>query len=196
VAKPALCLDGDSSEDIPNNSPINCKKYPAKFGLAPKRSPFGAETNPLTRLLLDNPEDGLLAWVILVVLLLVEEPSSVSFLSVPENATVNQESSPKSLNSEAGSAPKWEVAAAVAVVAVAEPLPALLLAHLWLTSQTAPNTTSASEQAEVSLVNVEPDSDSTNASECATGPKVSNVKSWMRYSSFCVYFSYFFVCVS
>ena len=45
--------------------------------------------------------------VILVVLLLVVEPSSVSFLSVPENATENQESSPKSLSSEAGSAPRW-----------------------------------------------------------------------------------------
>jgi len=109
VAKPALCLDGDLSEDIPNNSPINCKKYLAKFGPAPKRSPFGAETNPLTRSPLDNLEDGLLAWVILVVLLLVVEPSSVSFLSVPENATENRESSPKSLNSEAGSALRWGV---------------------------------------------------------------------------------------
>merc|ERR1719249_14095 len=49
VAKPALCLDGDSSEDIPNNSPINCKKYLAKFGPVQKRSLFGAETNPPTR---------------------------------------------------------------------------------------------------------------------------------------------------
>merc|ERR1711915_165134 len=79
VAKPALCLDGDLSEDIPNNSPINCKKYLAKFGPALKRSLFGAETNPLTRSPLDNLEDGLLAWVILVVLLLVVEPCRYRF---------------------------------------------------------------------------------------------------------------------
>merc|ERR1719383_931467 len=159
-----------------------------KSGPAPRLRPNGAETNPLALLSSVNPADGLLAWAIPAVLWRAVAPLSASCLSVPANVPENRASSPKSPNSSTGSNPRWEVvAAAVPVVVMAVTVAAAVKAVLVLplapvldlsslTNLTAPNTISASAAARVSSALADLDSDSTSASECATGLKAFSAK--------------------